>query len=78
MSRDLFIVARDDAALFEYLTRHFAGCREVAVVLDRRSASDRRVRAGPARLERRRRARTRNHRVAADLQSLGFAVVTVD
>lgn len=77
MSRDLFIVGRDETELYAYLTRHFAGRPEVMVVLDRRSG-DRRRRAGRQRPDRRHRERRRNRRAAADLRSLGFAVVIVE
>jgi hypothetical protein len=72
---DLFIIARQDVALFEYLTRHFAGRADVTVVLDRRSGErSERDETSPAE---RRQAERRRRSVDADLVAVGFAVVAV-
>ena len=73
--RDLWIIPRDDAGLYEYFTTHFAGRQDVEVILDRRQGQ-RRQRAGSSPTERRR-AERRRHSVEADLTALGVAIVTV-
>lgn len=73
--KDLFIVARPDAALHAYLSRHLGGRPDVDVICDRRY-DERRRRSDPTAAERRRAAR-RRYSVAADLAALGVAIVTV-
>jgi hypothetical protein len=73
--RDLFIVARSDAALHAYLSRYFAGRPDVDVISDRRYG-ERRRRHEPTAIERRRATR-RRYAVAAHLAALGVAVVSV-
>jgi hypothetical protein len=74
-SRDLFIVARADAALHTYLSRYFAGRPDVDVISDRR-CSDRR-RSSEFMLTERRLARRRLYSAGIDLATLGVAIVTV-
>jgi hypothetical protein len=74
-SRDLFIVARSDAALYTYLVRCFGGRPDVEVISDRRYG-ERRWRHDPTATERRGAAR-RLCSVAAELVEFGFAIVTV-
>ena len=74
-SRDLFIVARPDGALYEYLSRHFAGRPDVDVISDRRY--DERRRRGESLVTERRRAARRRYSSSADLAALGVAIVTV-
>ena len=71
--RDVFIVARDESALYAYLKEHFAGRPDVEVVLDRR-LGERRRRSEPSPAERRTGGR-RVRSVEGDLSALGFAVV---
>ncbi len=78
VSRELFIVARGEDELYEYLKRHFAGEPDMEVILDRR-VDERRQRAEPAARERRHQhERRRNTRADEDLRSLGFAVIVLD
>lgn len=62
--RELFIVARHETELYEYLVNHFREDSSVEVILDRRNKGDRR--AGINR---------RRARLDDDLGQLGFAVV---
>jgi len=71
--RDVFIVARDETDLYEYLKQHFAGRLDVEVILDRRNGERRRRHEVPA-VERRARGR-RVRSVEGDLTALGVAVV---
>jgi hypothetical protein len=74
--RDLFIVARHETALYEYLREHFEGRSDVEVILDRRQRD--RHRGPPARRpERRVRDRRGRSHAQDDLAALGFAVVTL-
>jgi hypothetical protein len=73
--RDLFTVARPEAALHAYLSRYFAGRPDVDVVSDRRYGERRRW-SEPTATERRR-AKRRRYSIAAHLAALGFAIVTV-
>lgn len=74
-ARDLFIVARSDAALHAYLSRCFGGRLDVEVISDRRFGERRRRHEPPA-IERRRAPRRRCS-VAAELVEFGVAIVTV-
>ncbi|MGH7308244.1 MAG: hypothetical protein ACREK6_06080 [Candidatus Rokuibacteriota bacterium] len=70
----LFIVARDQPALYETLLREFGTERDVAVLYDRRIGERRRQRVTwPA--ERRRGERRLRPDVDAQLESLGWALV---
>jgi hypothetical protein len=75
MAHDLFIVAKRELALYEYLAKQFAGRADVEVTLDRREAQ-RRQRAEPRDPERRRADRRSRSRIDADLESLGVVVLT--
>ena len=72
--RDLFIVARNEPELYEYLKRRFAGREDVEVILDRR-VSERRQQPLPPAVERRRQGRRTRRAVEDDIKSLGVAVV---
>jgi hypothetical protein len=74
-SRDLFIVARSDAALHGFLSQHFAGRPDVDVISDRRY--DERRRRSECMVTERRRAERRRYSVSADLAAFGVAIVTV-
>jgi hypothetical protein len=74
MPYDLFIVAKQDRPLYEYLTKQFADRTDVEVILDRREAQ-RRQRAEPHDPERRRTDRRARSRIDADLEALGVAVL---
>jgi hypothetical protein len=76
MAHDLFIVAKRDLALCEYLAKQFAGRTDVEVILDRREAQ-RRQRAEPHDSERRRADRRSRSRIDADLESLGVVVLSL-
>ena len=70
----LFIVARDQSALYETLRREFGTERDVAILYDRRVGERRRQQVTyPA--ERRRGERRGRPDVDAQLQSLGWALV---
>jgi hypothetical protein len=62
--RELFIVARHDTELYEYLAKHFRDTPGVEVILDRRANDERR--AGGNR---------RRAWLNGELKQLGFAVV---
>lgn len=70
----LFIVSRDNPALYEVLRREFEGEPEVEVILDRRYG-DRRRAATPVAIERRRGERRGHPEVEERLRSLGWAIV---
>jgi FtsZ-interacting cell division protein ZipA len=75
MPAQLFIVARRDPELYEYLSARLADDANVAVVLDRRLAPRRR-RAQPAAAERRRAERRARPDVDERLRAISLAVVT--
>jgi hypothetical protein len=77
--RQLFIVGRDRAKLYDYVRRAFADNPTVQVVLDRR-VGDRRRGAPPTagRVPERRRADRRNRDISAQLRALGWAIVLLD
>ena len=91
MERHLFIVARDQADLHEYLAREFASEGNVEVILDRREVAERRgghdrrrtrcadaSRADRRRAERRHRMGRRLRQfVDSQLRSLGYAMLRV-
>jgi hypothetical protein len=84
MSRQVFVVARDQVDLYDYLREEFAAAN-VEIVLDRRQAEDRRS-AGHAAVgsrdavarDRRRSDRRIRAGVDAQLGSLGYAMLYVD
>jgi hypothetical protein len=75
--RQRFIVATADQALYEYLTRKFAGRPDVEVILDRRRGARRRERLART-PERRTGDRRSRSRIDDDLGMLGFAVIPVE
>jgi len=76
-SRQRFIVATVDQALYEYLSRKFAGRPDVEVILDRRRGERRRERLART-PERRRQDRRSRSRIDDDLRILGFGVIRVE
>lgn len=76
LRRQLFVVARDRAKLYEHVKRAFADNPTVQVVLDRR-VGDRR-RSGMARVPDRRRGDRRQRDVSGQLRALGWAIVLLD
>lgn len=74
MGQRLFIVARERSEVYGSLNRNFTGVEGVEVVLDRRQVERRRGAEGVG-VEQRRDER-RTHQMDADLNSLGFAVVS--
>ena len=77
LSRERFIVATEDQALYEYLTREFAGRPEIDVMIDRRRGERRRERLATT-FERRTGNRRSRSRIDDDLGTLGFAVIPVE
>jgi hypothetical protein len=74
MDRHLFIVAREQKDLYEYLLKDFAADPKVDVLFDRR-VRDRRVRHDAVPGEDRRHGERRQDRIDAELRSVGFAIV---
>ncbi|HEY3065308.1 MAG TPA: hypothetical protein VGL09_05920 [Methylomirabilota bacterium] len=74
MDRHLFIVAREQKDLYEYLLKDFAADPKVDVLFDRR-VQERRVRQEAVPGGDRRRRERRQDRVDAELRSVGFAIV---
>lgn len=77
MRRELFIVARDRADLYRYLSQTFADAENVEVIWDRRAGERRRI-ADSARNERRRRDRRMRLTVDEDLRTVGYSFLAVD
>jgi hypothetical protein len=77
LPRERFIVATEDQALYEYLTREFAGRPDVEVIIDRRRGERRRERLVRT-SERRTGDRRSRSRIDDDLGMLGFAVIPVE
>ena len=77
MGRELFIVSRDRADLYRYLTQTFAGAENVEVIWDRR-AGERRILNDAASPERRRTDRRARRNVEADLKAVGYAFLVLD
>ena len=80
MDRHLFLVARDEVRLCDYLQREFSSEESVGVRLDRRSGRDRRTAPSPpAALAEERRNPERRTRVFVDaqLRSLGYVMLRV-
>jgi hypothetical protein len=75
--RELFIVARDRADLYRYLSQTFADAENVEVIWDRRAGERRRI-ADAARHERRRRERRLHVAVDEDLRTVGYSFLALD
>jgi hypothetical protein len=72
----LFVIARYNAELADYLKHEFAG-EPVTVILDRRQAERRQRNDGPAGAERRRTDRRRQPAVDETLRARGFVVLPI-
>lgn len=77
MRRELFIVARDRADLYRYLSQTFADAENVEVIWDRRGGERRRI-ADAAGHERRRRERRMRLTVDEDLRTVGYSFLALD
>jgi hypothetical protein len=77
MRRELFIVARDRADLYRYLSQTFADADNVEVIWDRRAEERRRLSAG-AGPERRRRERRLRMNVDDELRNVGYSFLALD
>jgi hypothetical protein len=77
MPRELFIVARDRADLYRYLSQTFADAENVEVIWDRREGERRRI-ANGAVPERRRGDRRSRLSVDEDLRAVGYAFLALD
>jgi hypothetical protein len=77
MRRELFIVARDRADLYRYLSQTFADAENVEVIWDRRSEERRRLSVGTG-PERRRRERRVRLTVDEDLRTVGYSFLVLD
>ena len=77
MRRELFIVARERADLYRYLSQTFADAENVEVIWDRRGGERRRVSNG-ARSERRRRDRRTRINVDEELRTVGYSFLALD
>jgi hypothetical protein len=77
MRRELFIVARDRADLYRYLSQTFADAENVEVIWDRRADERRRLSARGA-AERRRRERRLRFSVDEDLRTVGYSFLALE
>jgi hypothetical protein len=77
MRRELFIVARDRADLYRYLSQTFADAENVEVIWDRRGTERRRI-ANGAHPERRRRDRRTRLSVDEELRTVGYSFLALD
>jgi hypothetical protein len=77
MPRELFIVARDRADLYRYLSQTFADAENVEVIWDRREGERRRTSNGVA-PERRRRDRRTRLGADRDLRTVGYVFLALD
>ena len=77
MPREVFVVARDRADLYRYLSQTFADAENVEVIWDRRVEERRRLSAaaGP---ERRRRERSARVSVDEDLRTVGYSFLALE
>jgi hypothetical protein len=77
MPREVFVVARDRADLYRYLSQTFADAENVEVIWDRRVGERRRssMAAGP---ERRRRSRRKHVNVDEDLRTVGYSFLAIE
>jgi hypothetical protein len=77
MRRELFIVARDRADLYRYLSQTFADAENVEVIWDRRADERRRISDG-ATPERRRRERRLRLNVDEELRTVGYSFLALE
>ena len=77
MPREVFIVARDRADLYRYLSQTFADAENVEVIWDRRIEERRRLSA-TAGAERRRRERRGRVTVDDDLRTVGYSFLALE
>jgi hypothetical protein len=78
MGRDLFIVSRDRADLYRYLSQTFAHAENVEIIWDRRFG-ERRVRSSEGATPERRRADRRTRpTVQNDLEMVGYSFLALD
>jgi hypothetical protein len=77
MGRELFIVSRDRADLYRYLSQTFADAKNVEIVWDRR-AGERRRDAITSVPDRRRQDRRTRPSVEEDLKKVGYAFIALD
>jgi hypothetical protein len=77
MRRELFIVARDRADLYRYLSQTFADAENVEVVWDRRAGERRRASERPQ-PDRRRRDRRTRAAVDEELKRVGYSFLPVE
>jgi D-serine deaminase-like pyridoxal phosphate-dependent protein len=75
--RFLFIVARNNEKLANYLQQHFRGDTTVQVVIDRRYGERRQATAAAVDTERRRAERRARPHVDRELQLTSYAIVTL-
>jgi hypothetical protein len=71
----MFVVARDQPQIYEYLARALAGTEHVEVMVDRRVRERRREARPAAPAERRRADRRRRPHEPAQFFPLGYAIV---
>jgi hypothetical protein len=71
---EIFIVARYNPQLYDYLQREFSHEERIRIIMDRRVA-ERRQEAVPASGERRQSARRRHQDVDANLRERGFVIL---
>jgi hypothetical protein len=77
MRREVFVVARDRADLYRYLSQTFADAKNVEVIWDRRTEERRRTADAPPRNRRQSDRRTR--RTADDeMRRVGYVFLTVE
>jgi hypothetical protein len=77
MRRELFIVARDRADLYRYLSQTFADAENVEVIWDRRSGERRRARNDPQ-ADRRHRDRRTRATLDEDLKKVGHSFLRME
>jgi len=77
MQRELFIVARDRADLYRYLSQTFADAENVEVIWDRRSGERRRAR-NHCQADRRRRDRRARATLDEDLKKVGHSFLRME
>jgi hypothetical protein len=77
MRRELFIVARERADLYRYLSQTFADAQIVEVIWDRRAEERRRMSGGVV-PERRRHERRIRGQVDEDLRTVGYTFLAME
>jgi hypothetical protein len=77
MRRELFIVARDRADLYRYLSQTFADAENVEVIWDRRAEERRRLSARAGH-DRRRRERRLRISVDEELRNVGYSFLALE